>query len=384
MRSLPDDFFVEELPLYQPVGDGEHLYVHIEKKGLTTLDVIRMFSKALSCKEQDIGYAGLKDAQAVTRQTLSIPLQKTIDLDHVTLPGVRILSSKRHLNKLRPGHLAGNFFRIRIRKPHPEGFERARQVLTVLENLGVPNRFGSQRYGVLDNSHKIGHAILQKNFKAAADQIMGHPDQIQNRRWQKAAEAYLKGDLATALKELPNHCRPERKLISALSKNGNDQKAVLSLPRKLLRLYLSAYQSSLFNILVNQRLLNLGQLCDGDIAIKHSNGACFLVTDADSEQGRAQIFEISPTAPLYGYKVKLAKGPTGQAEQELLTQEGLKPGDFRLSQGLSMEGERRPLRVPLRNPTCSLCENDLILTFSLPKGSYATMVMAEVIKGPVG
>ena len=383
IRHLPEDFFVDELPLYHPVGDGEHLYVHIEKKGLTTLDVIRMLSKALSCKEKDIGYAGLKDAHALTRQTLSIPLRNPSDLDHLMLPGVKVLWAKRHQNKLKPGHLAGNFFRIRIRDPHPKGFERARSILTVLEKSGVPNRFGTQRYGVLANSHKIGHAILQQNFKAAADQIIGYPGQIQHRGWQEAADAYLKGDLATALKRLPNHCRPEREMITILLKNGNYRKAVLAVSRKLLRLYLSAYQSSLFDILVNQRLHKLGQLYDGDIALKHDNGACFLVKNADAEQVRAQTMEISPTAPLYGYKVKLAHGQAGRAEQELLTQEGLELDAFRLAHGLSMQGERRPLRVPLRNPTCSLLENDLVLTFSLPKGSYATAVLAEVIKGHI-
>ena len=172
-------------------------------------------------------------------------------------------------------------------------------------------------------------------------------------------------------------------MIRTLLKNGNNRKAVLAVPRRLLRLYLSAYQSSLFDILVNQRLHNLGQLYDGDIALKHVNGACFLVKNADAEQVRAQTMEISPTAPLYGYKVKLAQGQAGRVEQELLKQEGLDQNAFRLPQGLSMEGERRPLRVPLRTPTCSLLKNDLVLTFSLPKGSYATAVLAEVIKGHI-
>jgi tRNA pseudouridine13 synthase len=152
------------------------------------------------------------------------------------------------------------------------------------------------------------------------------------------------------------------------------------MPRKLLRLYLSAYQSSLFDRLLDMRLASLERIWAGDLAYKHSNGACFLVTDAAVEQLRADTFEISATAPLYGYKTRLAEGPAGLLEQSLLDKEGLTLESFRLPGGLAMEGERRPLRVPILRPECIMAEGDLLLTFSLPKGSFATTVLAEVMK----
>jgi tRNA pseudouridine13 synthase len=158
------------------------------------------------------------------------------------------------------------------------------------------------------------------------------------------------------------------------------RKAVRAMPRKLLRLYLSAYQSSLFDRLVDMRLATLKQILLGDLAYKHINGACFLVTDPDVEQPRAESFEISPTAPLYGYKTKLAEGRTGLLEQSILDQEQLTLEAFHLSDGLAMSGERRPLRVPIQISECIMDKEDLLLSFSLPKGCFATTVLAEVMK----
>jgi len=155
---------------------------------------------------------------------------------------------------------------------------------------------------------------------------------------------------------------------------------VLAMPRNLLKLYLSAYQSSLFDRLIEMRLTSLNQIWLGDLAYKHEKGACFLVTDPAVEQLRADLFEISPTAPLFGFKTRLAEDQAGEVEQDLLDQEQLTLEAFRLAGGLAMEGERRPLRVPLREAGCTADGDDLMISFTLPKGSYATTVLAEVMK----
>jgi tRNA pseudouridine13 synthase len=380
IRQEPEDFQVEEIPLYEPCGEGDHLYVSVEKCGLTTYDLLRELAKALNCKERDLGYAGLKDARAITRQTVSVPLRKPDDVKGLEIPGVTILSACLHRNKLRPGHLAGNRFRIRIHQPNPDGLQRAKAILDMLEKIGVPNRFGDQRYGALGNSHLIGRAILRDDYSGAIDEIIGDPAKIIHAGWQQAAEAYHGGDLETAIAKLPRHCRPERRLLEMVTAGKSPRKAVRAMPRKLLRLYLSAYQSSLFDRLVDMRLATLKQILLGDLAYKHINGACFLVTDPDVEQPRAESFEISPTAPLYGYKTKLAEGRTGLLEQSILDQEQLTLEAFHLSDGLAMSGERRPLRVPIQISECIMDKEDLLLSFSLPKGCFATTVLAEVMK----
>ena len=380
IRQQPEDFQVDEIPLYEPCGEGDHLYVSVEKCGLTTYDLLRELANALNCKERDLGYAGLKDARAITRQTVSVPLRKPDDVKGLQIPGVTILSACLHRNKLRPGHLAGNRFQIRIRKPDPDSLQRAEAILGVLEDIGVPNRFGDQRYGALGNSHRIGGAILRDDYSTAVNEIIGDPAEINHPGWQQAAEAYHYGDLETAIAKLPRHCRPERQLLEMIRDGKSPRKSVRAMPRKLLRLYLSAYQSSLFDRLVDMRLATLEKIWPGDLAYKHLNGACFLVTDSAVEQPRADSFEISPTAPLYGYKTKLAEGQAGLLEQSLLDKEQLTLESFHLSGGLAMSGERRPLRVPIQAPGCTMDGDDILVSFALPKGSFATTVLTEVMK----
>ncbi len=375
-----DDFFVEEIPLYEPCGEGDHLFVTVEKRGLTTYDLLRELSQALNCQERDLGYAGLKDARAVTRQTVSIPLRKPEEVAKLDIPGVQILSAVPHRNKLRPGHLAGNRFQIRIHHPLADSAPRAEAILKLLSEQGVPNRFGDQRYGSLGNSHRIGRALLREDYPRAIEEIIGDPATIHHQGWQLAAESFRAGDITGAIERLPRHCRPERRLLEMLQSGKSERKCVLAMPRKLLRLYLSAYQSSLFDRIIEMRLNSLNRIWPGDLAYKHVNGACFLVTDPEAEQIRADAFEISPTAPLFGYKTILAEGQAGQMERSLLEEEDLTVEAFRLSGGLSMEGERRPLRIPIQGTACNNDGDDLIVAFSLPKGSFATTVMEEIMK----
>jgi tRNA pseudouridine13 synthase len=380
LRQEPADFFVEEIPLYEACGDGTHLYLTIEKSGITTFDLLHLLARALRIPVREIGYAGLKDARAVTRQTVSVAMRRPEEVSGLNLPGVRILDARLHRNKLRLGHLAGNRFRIRIHDPEPEALQRAEAILGVLEDLGVPNRFGNQRYGVLGNSHRIGRAILAGDFAAAAQEIIGDPAEIRHPDWQAAALAYRAGRLDEALTRLPHHCHPERHLVEALRAGKTPREAVMGLSHKLLRLYLSACQSSLFDRLVDMRLNSLERLWSGDLAMKHLNGACFEVLDPAAEQARADAFEISPTAPLYGCKVRLAGGQAGLLERSLLDKEKLTLETFRLPGGLAMEGERRALRVPLREVAVTYEGDSLYLAFRLPKGSFATAVLHEVMK----
>lgn len=380
IKETPEDFRVSEIPLYPPCGDGEHLYLEVEKRGMTTFDMLSRLARALKVRERDMGYAGLKDARATTRQTVSVTGVEPDRALALELEGIRILSARYHRNKLRLGHLAGNRFNIRLRRVGENALESALDILQVLQNVGVPNRFGSQRYGVLGNSHRIGGAILRRDFDEAARQIIGEPERIENARWRAGAERFTAGDLEGALSALPPRQRNERSLIRALTAGKTSRQAVLGLPRKLLRLYLSAWQASLFDRLVAMRLDTLDRLWPGDLAYRHDNGACFVVTDADAEQPRADRLEISPSAPLYGYKVTLASGQAGILEEALLDKEDLKREDFRLDRGLAMEGERRPLRVPIGDVEASMDAGDLVLSFSLPRGSYATSVLHEVMK----
>ncbi|PLX89047.1 MAG: tRNA pseudouridine(13) synthase TruD [Desulfuromonas sp.] len=379
-KQYAEDFEVEEIPLYPCSGAGEHLYLWIEKKGITTRDLIHQMATGLKLKDRDIGYAGLKDARAVTRQFLSVPSRTEASLARLRLNHATILSTARHGNKLRLGHLAGNRFSICLRNTHPEAVARAKRIFAVLEKQGVPNRFGEQRYGSLNNSHRLGKRLLQKQYDLFCRELIGDPQAVHDPQWRQAARAFRAGDLKQARQLLPTRMRDEHRLLQMLDAGKTAAAAVLALPRPLLRLLLSAYQSDLFDTLLKQRLPHLGLIEPGDIAFKHINGACFQVEDAPREQSRADQFEISPTAPLFGHKVLLADKNPGVRERTLLDLEQLTLADWHGISGLTMPGERRPLRVPLGSPQATPLPTGLKLSFALPKGSYATSVLTEIIK----
>jgi len=379
IRECVEDFCVEEIPLYLACGEGDHTFVEIEKQNLTTHDLLQRAAAVYSVPEREIGYAGLKDARATTRQRISVPRLDPAAASRLDGDDIRVLSAARHRNKLRPGHLAGNRFCIRIRDVHPQAVQRAEAICAILTRRGVPNFFGSQRYGALGNSHRIGAAIIRGDFDAAAFELIGDPERIANDRWREAARRYRAGDRPGALAVLPQHCRFERQVLKELVAGKPAKRAILGLSRNMLRLYLSACQSHLFDRIVTMRLATIDSVWPGDFAMRHDSGACFYIEDAASEADRVKNFAISATGPLYGFKSTLARGQSGILEESLLQSEHLQLSDFRLGGGLDMPGERRPLRVPLADPTLRI-DNGLLFGFALPAGSYATSVLREVMK----
>jgi len=381
IKEAPEDFQVTEIPLYQPSGEGEHIYAEIEKKGVTTLEAIRRISRGLGIQERDVGYAGMKDARGITRQTLSLPRVDPDTLWSLSLPGIRVLSVARHRNKLKTGHLAGNVFTIRIRDVDSSALKKSDVIVEILSRKGVPNYFGEQRYGGLHNSHLIGRALLSGDFRAAVDAVMGDPQVIRDEGWKKAVEAYHRGDIAGSLELFPGHCRTEREILKRLEKRPEHyERALDAVSPRLKRLYLSACQSSLFDRVLEKRLDCINMVEEGDLAFRHDNGACFVVRDREAERQRAEDFQISPTGPMFGCKMKLPEGKPLEVEEGILSEEGLTLSSFNLPGPLRMEGERRPLRVPLLNLSSSIDDEGLVLTFSLPRGAYATSVLREIMK----
>jgi len=381
IKETPEDFQVWEVPIYSPCGEGEHTFTEIKKQGITTLEAIRRISRALNIPDKDMGYAGMKDARGITRQTLSIPRTPPDLILSLELPGIKILSAVRHRSKLKLGHLAGNRFIIRVRGTYDGARKTAGDVLDILSARGVPNYFGPQRYGVQGNSHEIGRALIRSEFREAIDALIGDPARVMDERWKAAITAYRKNDIRDALSLFPHNCRTERDILQRLLQRPEAwDKAFHAVPPRLKTLYISAYQSHLFDQLLDQRLDEFDKVMNGDLAWKHNNGACFLVEDATVEADRAKIFEISPTGPLFGCKMKFPAGQPLEMEKALLRAEGISPVDFNLTGGLRMEGERRPLRVPV---TCVDVKSDpdgLLLLFFLPKGAYATSVLREIMK----
>ncbi len=381
IKESPEDFHVEEIPSYFPCGSGEHCYLTIEKRGITTLEAISRIAKSLKIQERDIGYAGMKDAVGVTLQTVSIQWltpEKTLALE---LDGVRVVAAERHSNKLKVGHLKGNRFRIVIRGVSDVAAQQVPAILEMLGKRGVPNYFGYQRYGAQGNSHLIGAAMLRRDWQGSVDHLIGEPKAVRDEGWSSAIEAYQQGNLDEALRLFPRHCRSERDVLQRLiARPGEYEKAFSAIHPRLKKLYLSAAQSFLFDQTIARRIDHIDEVMTGDLACKHVNGACFLVEDAEAEQGRAASFEISASGPMFGCKMKRPEGAVWELEQEILEQAGADLPLFDMPGGLRMEGERRPLRVPPEDLSWSVSGDAVTVEFVLPKGSYATSLIREITK----
>jgi tRNA pseudouridine13 synthase len=381
MRERIEDFVVEEIPLYEPSGTGEHLYLLIQKVGISTHEAVRRISHELGVPSKRIGYAGLKDAKAVTRQTISMQGVSEAAALGLEVNGVTAIEARRHNNKLRLGHLAGNRFLIRLRGVEEGAAAKAKAILTRMTEVGVPNIFGPQRFGSKGDAHEVGRAILHQDAELAVNTLLSGSDKGErDPRLTEARERFERGDLEGARAAFPHAYQAERRALEVLIKGRPAEHALRRIPNPVMKIILSSYQSHLFNRLLYDRMPDLGALEVGDLAYLHGRGAVFAVDDPAREQPRADAFEISPSAPLFGKKVLLAEGLPGERERELLAEERLELADFG-SLGVKLTGERRALRVPLTEATVREDgEGAILLCFALPKGSYATAVMREVMK----
>ena len=321
IKASPEDFRVDEIPAYAPAGAGPHLWLHVEKRGRTTRDVVRDLARRLGVQERDVGVAGLKDRQAVTIQWLSFPLARDPAPASLEGEGFRVLAVSRHGKKLRTGHSRGNRFSIAVRGGDAALARAAADALAV---RGLPNFFGAQRFGAGGTNARLGRAIL----KGSAD--------------------------------------PEARRASR--------------DRFLRRLAISAWQSSLFNAWLAARMEDglLGRALAGDVMKKLDSGGIFGCTEPEVDQPRVDRFEISPAGPMFGHALAPASGVAGEREARVLAADGLSAADLARGGG-EAEGTRRAARIPVA-VAIDPFDGGYRASFDLPRGSYATVVMGELTK----
>ncbi len=381
------DFVVEEIPLYPADGEGPHTYFLLEKSGLSTTQAVNDIARALNVKRHEIGFAGLKDSRAVTRQWLSVEHTEPQKLADLQLPRLRILETTFHRNKIRLGHLKGNHFVIRIRQTEPARLAELQDALTKLTQHGVPNYFGIQRFGYRGDTWEVGRAIIRHDAFEAVDLILGRPTDADTGTIRQARIFYEAGKYQEATKLWPRMFHAERQALKALIRaQGKKKRALAAIDRSTRNFYVSAYQSHLFNKVVATRLeTGLSKLWPGDLAWLHVNGAVFRVEDLPAEQTRADSFEISPTGPLFGYRMSAPEERPAELEDEIRAAEDLAPEAFRTG-SLRVKGGRRPLRFQPLHSKMTLGTDDrgpyLELQFTLPRGCYATSLLRELFTTP--
>jgi len=395
IKQHDSDFLVEELPLYDPCGEGEHLYLMVEKRGMSAMDMTSALAKHFGVSTRAIGTAGLKDKRAFTRQVVSIhapgrALEDFPSLDH---PRMSILWVDKHTNKLKRGHLRGNRFSIKVRGVSPTAVRQAKAVLDRLATIGVPNRFGKQRFGYLMNNHLVGRALLLGKYQDAIDLLLS-PDPMAPESQAEARALYASGDLARSYEIWPRVYQAERKTLGALSRGQTPDRAIRAIDATAASFYISSFQSAVFNAVLNGRISEgtLDRFVEGDLAFLNSRRVSFLIEAddlADPETAeRLERFEISPSGPMWGSEMPRGSGAVDAAEVEALAGASMGPEDLLNIEMTNLEmvrGDRRPLRIKLSDPDCEGGVDDhgsyVRCAFELPRGSFATTVMDEVMKG---
>lgn len=391
IKTFPEDFFVDEIPLYAPSGEGTHIYFRIEKTGLASSDAAARIADALGVRHNDIGFAGRKDTKAVTRQWMSVEHIDPERIGVLNLPKIRILELARHSNKIKTGHLTGNRFRIRIRdldRPPEEAKQIAVQCLEVLSDKGVPNYFGPQRFGSRNEFHHLGWTLLTDQLDEFLDLLLGKPELDKQPDFSRARRFYEQGDYDKAYRNWPYRFRDQRRILKCLVKYPDDKRKAAKMVGKSLRsLLICAWQSHLFNQVLAARMPRIDQVLEGDMAMKHENGACFRVDDAAAEQPRCGAFEISPTGPLYGIRMTRLTGPAGDIENARLDPIHLTEDDFRRLKQSGSKGGRRAMRFRPRQVEIDIGSDKtgpyLQLAFELDSGCYATTLLRELMKKDV-
>ncbi len=385
IKQRPEDFFVQEVPLYEPSGEGEHVYAEVQKVGLTTFEAIHRLASRLNVDRRDIGYAGMKDAHAITRQVFSIAgtTPELVMAAHVD--GLTVQWAARHGNKLRLGHLAGNRFAIKVREVSATDVVKLRPVLDLIQKRGLPNFFGEQRFGRRDNNDLLGAAMIRSDNEAVLHLLLGSPDRdLDDGRTTEARRAFDRRDNTEAMRLWPRSGGMERRVLARLMKTHRPSAAIHAIDEKVRRIWIAAVQSRLFNEVLAKRIGTLDRLMDGDLAYKHENGACFAVESAATEQPRCDAFEISPTGPLVGYRMTMPAGEPMAVEQAAMAAVNLTPEAFRQSGKLRVKGARRPLRVRPTDVELAGGGDEfgphITVAFTLPAGAFATVLMRELMK----
>ncbi|MCH2160436.1 MAG: tRNA pseudouridine(13) synthase TruD [Phycisphaerales bacterium] len=389
IKERASDFLVDEIPLYEPSGDGEHLYLRVQKTDMAHSELLEALKRHFSVPESALGAAGMKDRIAVTGQTISVwlpgqdPPTRAMRDDRI-----RILWSSRHGNKLRRGHLRGNRFVIRIRGLDPLQAPQAWRGLKQLERRGVPNYFGTQRFGYRRNTQRLGALLLEESYEDLVEEILGTSGSWFPSHQLPQRNAFAAGEHAQALQGWGKRDVVERAVLSKILKGRSPREAIMSVSSHTRSFWGSALQSAIFNHLLHARIKagTFDRVLLGDVAFKHDSRKTFLLDQgtmgAEDQQVRAERMEISPSGPIIGEDCVTASDGVLAEDEATIALTNLSPGALARA-GETLPGARRPYRVPINNLELDSGFDDhgpyLRIAFDLPRGAYATVVLREIL-----
>ena len=326
-KVRPEDFIVDEKLPFELSGEGEHAWLHIQKQGCNTDWVAKALAKIAGVRLRCVGYAGLKDRHGLTSQWFSVHMPGMPDPDWTQIESIegeegniKLLAATRHSRKLRRGALKENRFSIRLRDLKGDVGEMASSIdarCQLIAERGVPNYCGEQRFG-------HGMANL-----AAAAYMFSHDD--------------------------------------------------LRLPRNKKSIYLSASRSWIFNRVLSERVERdvWDTKIPGDVFMLEGKTACFWDDGSSDLEERIKNKEIHPTALLWGEGELRTQLQAAELENRIVDENPI------FKQGLcqfKVQQMRRALRLMPNNMCWEFQDGDLLLSFDLPSGCYATMVLRELLE----
>jgi len=433
LRESPADFRVTEVEAFEPdpldadAGAYPNVLARVTLRGWDTNDFASELSDRLGISRERVSWAGTKDKHAVTTQLFSVAKADPEAVRAVEIRDAEIELLGRTGRPVLFGDLAGNAFEITVRgvdaPEHADAItadlrafasgDDASDVTTADGDIepvtvGVPNYFGQQRFGSKRPvTHEVGLEILRGNWKGAVLAYVGNPADREPESTREARQfAEETEDWAGALDRLPKRLGFERSMCHRLVERQEDgtgalddedyRAALEAVPSNLQRLFVNAAQSYAFNRMLSERLergLPFHEPVAGDVV-------CFADADAPEgvalpdadrtqrvtedrvstvrrhcERGRAFV-----TAPLVGTETELADGEMGDIERAVLEDLDLDPADFDLPGEFESTGTRRAVLLRTDLAVTRAADDALAFAFTLPKGSYATVVLREYLK----
>jgi tRNA pseudouridine13 synthase len=412
LRARPEHFRVRERERFdvEPVDADPGAYPHVVFRATLdnwdTNDFARALSNELGISRERVSWAGTKDKRAITTQLFSLSKIDPDELPEISGAEIEVLG--RAGRPVLFGDLAGNDFEIVVDEPdEPDGVDAISDQLHAFAGadddadvIGVPNYFGQQRFGShRPVTHEVGLAIVRDSWEEAVMAYVGNPSEREPESTREARQFVAETrDWEVALERFPDRLGYERAMLHELAQNGGEtpadfRAALETAPTNLQQLFVNAAQSYAFNLIVSKRLergLPFHRPVEGDVVCFADREAPdgFPLPDTDRtqrvtgnrvstvtrhcERGRAFV-----TAPLLGTETELAEGEPGEIEREVIDDLDLDPAAFGLPGEFNSSGTRRAILV---RTDLEITRDPLTFEFSLPKGSYATVVMREYLK----